>query len=597
MKEMEVDFLQFVLFQQRDVGIARIYMALKRFEQALEITGRTKGGQAAKMLLTVLALDTEISLFSDLPVMFMHAKATYETGDINGAKTAYDQLRELPQLRQSGGIYWQVLYDRGRIARQEGDRNLAIDLFKQAVEVIEAQRATINTETNKIGFIGNKQGVYRDLIDLLFEESRFGDSFDYVERAKARALVDLLASKKTFAAGTAGGRPVAQLLANLDKAEKSAIVEDERTTASDVRRTRSVRSAAKKQIIQAAPELASLVTVTTPGVKEIQALLPANETLVEYYGEGDAFYAFAVTREDVRAVRIDGKGLLDDVGEFRAAIGDPEGKKDYRTVGARLHARLVAPITDAVKGADVTIVPHGALHYMPFNALPVGNGYLIDKYRIRVLPSAAVMKFLRQRAGQQSVMLALGNPDLGDPSYDLPGAGREARAVASGQKKASVLLRAEATESAVKTHGGEFRYLHFASHGTFDPEAPLTSALLLAGDGANDGRLTVAELYDLSLNADLVTLSACETGLGTITDGDDVVGFTRGFLYAGASSIVASLWQVEDVATSKLMQAFYKSLVDADKRAALRSAQLSVRDNHNAHPLFWAAFQLTGTVN
>ena len=118
----------------------------------------------------------------------------------------------------------------------------------------------------------------------------------------------------------------------------------------------------------------------------------------------------------------------------------------------------------------------------------------------------------------------------------------------------------------------------------------------MSSDSENDGTLTVGELYDLRLPADLVTLSACETALGKVANGDDVVGFTRGFLYAGTSSIVSSLWKVDDQATSILMQQFYKSLKETDKRSALRTAQLKVKDTYNSHPYFWAAFQITGSV-
>jgi len=136
-----------------------------------------------------------------------------------------------------------------------------------------------------------------------------------------------------------------------------------------------------------------------------------------------------------------------------------------------------------------------------------------------------------------------------------------------------------------------------ASHGTFDSKNPLDSALLLSKDSANDGRLTVGELYDLRLNADLVTLSACETALGKVAHGDDVVGFTRGFFYAGASSIVSSLWKVNDEATSLLMQEFYSNLPSANKRDALRQAQLKLKAGEYSHPGYWAAFQLTGNIN
>lgn len=246
---------------------------------------------------------------------------------------------------------------------------------------------------------------------------------------------------------------------------------------------------------------------------------------------------------------------------------------------------------------NLTIVPHGVLHYLPFNAIYDKENFLIDRYNIRVLPSASVMKFIKERReGHAGNLLAFGNPDIGDSTYDLPGAQNEAIIITKNRSKSTVLLRGKATETALKQYGAEFRYLHFATHGIFDAEKPLSSKLLLASDSKNDGELTVGELYALHLPADLVTLSACETGLGKVANGDDVVGFTRGFLYAGTSTIVSSLWKVDDQATAILMQQFYKHLKEKDKRSALRAAQLEIKNNYNSHPYFWAAFQLTGSV-
>ena len=225
-----------------------------------------------------------------------------------------------------------------------------------------------------------------------------------------------------------------------------------------------------------------------------------------------------------------------------------------------------------------------------------GQRDLLDRYSLRMLPSASVLKYLRSASPtKQGALLAFGNPDLGNPKYDLEFAQAEAIAVTRNRPQSRALLRKEANETAFRQYGGEFRYLHFATHGQFNADAPLQSALLLARDGASDGRLTVDKLYSIKLDADLVTLSACETGLGKVANGDDVVGLTRGFMYAGASTIVASLWQVDDQATSFLMTRFYDNLRQSDKREALRQAQLDTRKKF-AHPFYWAAFQLTGAA-
>jgi CHAT domain-containing protein len=158
------------------------------------------------------------------------------------------------------------------------------------------------------------------------------------------------------------------------------------------------------------------------------------------------------------------------------------------------------------------------------------------------------------------------------------------------------LVRAEASKSAVTELGNGFSILHFATHGKFDADAPLSSGLYLAKGNEASGVLTVSDLYSLRWDVDLVTLSACETGLGKIANGDDVIGLTRGFLYAGARSIVASLWEVDDRATAQLMESFYRNLATHDKREALRLAQIETRQQF-PEPWFWAAFNILGRAD
>src|SRR6185437_9739715 len=239
----------------------------------------------------------------------------------------------------------------------------------------------------------------------------------------------------------------------------------------------------------------------------------------------------------------------------------------------------------------------GPLHYLPFAALQNGDKYLIDHYSIRLIPSAGALAYLKSdhpaKAGR---LLALGNPDLGEARYDLPNAQIEATKVAALFPDSRALVRAEASKSAIKELGNGFAILHFATHGKFDANAPLSSGLYLSKGTESDGVLTVGDLYDLRWDVDLVTLSACETGLGKVANGDDVIGLTRGFLYAGARSIVASLWEVDDAATEELMLDFYRHLDGQDKREALRLAQVETRQRY-PEPWFWAAFNIVGSAD
>jgi len=581
-------------------NLARIYVALGDHNQALRAIKRAEkemfGARLSAFLMGETVLGNKLYLGVDLPKNYMLGKIMLETGEVATAKRGFDKLLEIPQTAENRDIYWMLLLDRGRIAEMEGESEAAIGFHQRAIEVIEDQRSTINTEVNKIGFVGDKQEVYDRIVSLLFEQARYEEAFEYVERAKARALVDMLASRRRFARPAASLQKEIELVSKLAAAEDEVRIQDETMNLDQYGKRRAVVVQLREEIHNADPELASLVTVTPPKVAEIQQLLPSDENLVEYFVAGDTLYTFVVNRKEVRGVQLSVKGMYREIEAFRKHIMAPNSNQ-YVTDGQVFYEKLIYPVEEMITSKNLTIVPHGALHYIPFNALYSGEGFLIDSYTIRVLPSGSAMKFIKgPNEGQAGTILAFGNPNLGDPIYDLPGAEKEAIAITRAQPNSKLFMRKQATETCVKRFGEHFRYIHFATHATFDAEKPLTSGLLMTADGENDGTLTVGELYDLRLNADLVTLSACETALGKVANGDDVVGFTRGFLYAGANSIVSSLWKVDDQATSILMQEFYKELQEKDKREALRTAQLKVKNTYNSHPYFWAAFQITGAV-
>jgi len=254
----------------------------------------------------------------------------------------------------------------------------------------------------------------------------------------------------------------------------------------------------------------------------------------------------------------------------------------------------LAPFVEQLDTPRLIIVPHGVLHYLPFAALWDGQRTVIDRWSVRYLPSASVIRYLAPpRSAGQASLLAIGNPDVGRADLALKYAQREAEELGRLYADATILTGKRANKAEVVRIAPAFRYVHLATHGQFSSSAPLKSGVLLSGPSPEEGRLTVGEMYSLRLNADLVTLSACETGLGQVNSGDDVVGLTQGLLYAGARSIVASLWAVDDEATLHLMVEFYRNLGRASPEDALRAAQLSTRQRY-PHPMFWAAFQLTG---
>jgi CHAT domain-containing protein len=267
----------------------------------------------------------------------------------------------------------------------------------------------------------------------------------------------------------------------------------------------------------------------------------------------------------------------------------------------------------------VGIVPHDVLHYVPFGALPTpkrsfalpsrGAGgrqrYLSDEFILFTLPSASTLPFVQYKtavgtAGEPITPLLAAAYGHAEGLPSLLHAEQEGREIASIYG-VEPLVGAAATESSFREQAGRAKLIHVAAHGQLNAANPLFSRLVLAPDQANDGSLEVHEVYGLDLrNADLVTLSACQTQLGVRNGGDDLVGLSRAFIAgAGVPTVVASLWSVDDEATAALMKAFYAGMRSGlGKAEALQVAQTTVRSDKAhpewAQPYYWAAFALTG---
>ena len=576
----------------KSLALARVNMALGRWQKTLDALAqdRTIGLRAFMDNLASGAFLRGINnwVWIELPRGFMQNKALFELGRLQEAKAGYDRMLGVPQIAANGEIYWLVLLDQARIAASENQLEQAAELYARAAAVVEQQRASINTEANKIGFVGDKQSIYAGLVEMQFKLGRHGAAFETMERAKSRALVDMLASRSSFVTPKRAHLDSAQIQSVMDRLGQADLEARQQTEASI-----TPRSVASSRVLatELPPDLASLVSVSALNVGEVQKLLGADEALLVYFAHGVRLHATLVQRESVSGVEINAAGLDNEIRKLR------EGLQNQAEVAPQLRAlyeRLIAPLADHLQVKRLTVVAHGALHYLPFAALNDGQQDLVDRFNLRMLPSASVLKYLRpSETDKLDHMLILGNPDLNNPAYDLPGAQQEAEKLAAHFSAQNLLLRKKASKTAFKALAGDASFIHVASHGQFDAAKPLRSGLILSPDAQNDGRLSVSDLYQLQLDAEMVTLSACETGLGSVANGDDVVGLTRGFLYAGASTVVASLWQVDDDATAFLMMRMYEHIQSSGRRDALRLAQIETRAKF-AHPVYWAAFYLTG---
>ena len=568
---------------QKYTAIARVHVAMGRFDLAL---GALQDPRADAKSLASLFYD---NTFQMLPLAFLRTKCLFETGRRDEARAGYDRLLAHPHLAELGGLHWPVLLDRARIAIQEGKDPLAEELLRKSVAVIERQRASIGTEAGRIGFVGDKQACYQELIALLVRTRRPGVAFEFVERAKGRSLVDLLASQKGLARG---GRPALdQALVRLDQADQEQMSVPD--PAAGAGKSRGIAVALRTDLLAQAPELASLVTVPETSAGAIQSRLAPDETLLEYYAAGSQWIAFVVTRDTLAAVPLQTPDLNGAVLRLRRALTDPGRADAGRPAIEALTRQLLDPVTPRIRTEKLIIVPHGILHYVPFCALGSSAAPVLDRYSLRLLPSATVLAYLKPGKPVENALI-LGNPDLGSRSLDLPFAQEEGAALARILPRPDLRLGREASAEQLRA-GGRYSIIHLAAHGAFDEAHPLDSAIFLASTAGTPGTVRVSDLYRLDLDADLVTLSACETALSAVSSGDDLVGFTRGLLYAGSRSILSSLWKVDDECTRDLMVDFYTQLAGQGKPEALRHAQLAVRARH-PHPYYWAAFMITGNA-
>ena len=347
-----------------------------------------------------------------------------------------------------------------------------------------------------------------------------------------------------------------------------------------------------------------------PDVVTAQALaeqLGSNEALVVYYTVRGSICVWIVTAQQVtfrpniaclndvnhgarrlryQLQRVGGSGEFSQrhTARFQA---------DAQAALAQLYDLLLRPVADLLHAEHIVIVPHASLHGLPFHALFDGAQHALDRWEITYAPSAALWHRGAQRQRTSSEQAdSWTNAQALLVSVPAPGIEQvteEVRKLSALLPQASVLHAEAATLEAVQSQAEGCRLLHLATHALYRADNPLFSGLQLA-----DGWLLARDLYTMSLPCDLVTLSACQTGMAMADAGDELFGLLRGFLAAGARSIAASLWPADDQATAALMQAFYTRLLQGHSKAsALRGAQQAIRDQF-PHPYHWAAFALIG---
>lgn len=466
----------------------------------------------------------------------------------------------------------------------------------QGLKVWETLRNQKLNDTNKVSFFETQKPTYNYLQQVLIAQNKTKEALEISERGRSRAFVELLTSRLSGKnTGQIAEKPTLSLLQQIAKQQNTTLVEYSVIT-----------DDFKIQGKQEWKELELYIWVIKPTGKvtfrkvDLKPLWQKeNTTLAQLV---------STTRESL--------GVGDDERSiFKAEVVNPGNKNIQRTSLQKLHQLLIKPIADLLPtdpNQRVTFIPQNNLFLVPFPALLDAQGkHLIEKHTILTAPAIQVLKLTRkqkQRIGAGGSIpenvVVVGNPTM--PKYTskygeaakqlkpLPGSEKEVKAIAP-LLNTQALTGKEATETAIKAKLSQARIIHLATHGLFDNFQGLQSSIALTPSAVDDGFLTADEILDLKLNADLVVLSACNTGRGKIT-GDGVIGLSRSLFIAGTPSVLVSLWSVPDAPTAELMTEFYQNLYQKklDKAQALRQAMLKVKEQYPNQPKKWAAFTLIG---
>ncbi|GAB0055821.1 Tol-Pal system protein TolB [Candidatus Magnetaquicoccaceae bacterium FCR-1] len=535
-------------------------------------------------------------------------------GHVREALKGFERTAELSNSIGLAEVRWRALTGAAGALRSLGRDGEALDRHAEAIRVVEGLRAPLEIDTLRHGFLEDKQELYRDMIVLLADRGREREAFDLLERSRSGEFQDLLASGSAIEVhpeDEARLRQVNAMFAEVESRARAlaALKGTEAKLWADYRAKRAEAEEALVSLRVRSPGLAARVAVAPVTLERLERVLPAGVGVASYFvTEKELFIWFSrASGTRFKRVPVSEARLEETLRVYRDAM---QNQARVDGVLTRLHGWLIEPLAEDLEGVThLGIIPHRSLHVLAFAALRAPEGWLIDRFPIFHEPSAALLERALSRPMDQKVgngrVLAIGNPDLGDADFDLAMAEFEAESVRGNFTEGDLLKGKRATKGWILEHIGDYSVIHIAAHGDFQNINPLFSSLWLAsgdkpGHGKRErgvvpseaGRLSAREVAGLPIRAELVTLSACQTGLGQLR-GSELLGLNRAFLYAGTRSVLSSLWRVDDLATALLMKHFYRYHGRMGKAEALRQAQLLVRQAH-AHPANWAGFALVG---
>jgi CHAT domain-containing protein len=596
-------------------GLAASYCELKQFARCIEVNRQ-------QLELALAAGNQGRAAFG-----YQHLAHAQRLAGAFG--DAYETLlKALTAMRSADHIAFderEILQDVGESLRALNRDREAVPYFQQAITIVEQLRqGLVPTEQARAASVAFNKPLFDDMIDTLFGLDP-SQSFQTVELSRARAFLSILAESKI---------DLRQNLSSSDRDHEAAIFARISTVQKDLWQP-SITAAVRKQrnadlesaehdlerlhleIRRSNPRLAGVQYPKPLDLKQIQhEVLKPGVTLIEYYLGEKRSLVWVVSRgHSSSAVLPPAKEIEALAGAFRNSLTPQvssltvrQAEGESSKLSARLYEMLLKPVEQSIEGnQSLIIVPDGVLYYVPFEALQAAGSsrYLLERFPISYAPSATSLSAAEQSPppAQQMMLLAFGDPvyagQRGRGLAALPYTRDEVLGITSLFPKAqsAVYLGAGASQQSMKAEALErYRYIHFATHGILDESHPSRSGLALTAGSSDSGILKVDEITGLRIHADVVTLSACSTGLGELVSGEGMLGLVRSFLYAGASSVAVSLWNVNDDATSTLMKEFYRNLSrSVPPQEALRRAKISLIRQDNSlwrHPHFWAPFVL-----
>lgn len=508
------------------------------------------------------------------------------------------------------------------------DLKAALETLQTCDVVIEEQRHFLTSKTDKISLGQLASEVYEDAISTAFTLSEnsithkkefLAIAFQFAEKSKAAVLLESIAdaNAKSFAnIPTSILEKEASLTHQINALSQELLTNDDLSKRQELLDNMHAYEDFILNLENEYPEYYDLkYNVKLAAVEDIQKKLDDKTLLLSYFiaESSQRLYIFKIAQKKFSVINAP---LLPDLNNqisgFRNSLYYSI-KSSYLSSSQQLYKQLF-PKHLPVATSNLIIIPDGRLGVIPFEALLTKKTqtiesysslpYLVNKYEINYNFSATLyLQSFNKSAREVTPEILLAAPITFDNLTTLPGTQEEVEAIAhifqSKGIRTSSYTNEQATESRIKSNEtSAYSYIHFATHGKVDENYPELSQIYLKRDGQNDGNLYTSEIYALKLHSKLVTVSACETGLGQISRGEGIVGLSRSLIFAGAENLIVSYWQVADNSTSKFMVSFYENMMSASKRdigVALRNSKLEmIRSTTYSAPYYWAPFVLIG---